>query len=532
MGLRSKQAQNAEAKTHADTANITGKESQEDISQNEIENLLYARHAEIESLEDLEEQRATPIPALFNQFFKFVQNPSTVSVETYKRMIDTDDTIGSGVDFLVTCLASRLGRYQHESKEVTDFVNDSLEKISGGFYESIKEMLSASWTGYSVTEKVWANTDEGFIVKKLVTLPPSTILFETDRVGELTPDGILQYQRNYNPYLLGGGASFFGSSLGFTYGLGGGGRNDAFAKLGDMPFPLRTANTWNYLSIRIPTQKCIHYAFNAQGKFGNPYGRSLLRRAYKYYVIKDAVLKMMVTALDRKGTPLTIVYADPNTTLMDGKQYNPGAKPAEQKRTRADVAAKQAFENIHNDSTIILPGKKGQMFDTDFVNQDSNAEAFISSLDFCNKSILRALLIPSLIFGNGDGTGSYALGEQHAKTFNQVLDSHMQGFGQVLLSQLVKELIAYNFPESAWKKDGLGSFGKRDLSKEEIDKEMEVFEKGINNGIIDTNDIQDLNKMRDTIGFEERSTPIPKPDPFNFAEETGDNLGLGEENEL
>lgn len=530
MGLRSNQATNAEArKTHADLANITGKETEVELNQNEIENLLYARHAEIKSLEDLEEQRGTPIPALFNQFFKFVQNPSTVSVETYKRMIDTDDTIGSGVDFLVTCLAARLGRYQHESEEVTKFVNNALEKITGGWHESLKEMLSAAWTGYSVTEKVWANTDEGFIVKKLTTLPPSTILFETDRVGDLTPDGILQYQRNYNPYLLGGGASFFGSSLGFTYGLGGGGRNDAFAKLGDLPFPLRTANTWNYLSIRIPRQKCIHYAFNAQGKFGNPYGRSLLRRAYKYYVIKDAVLKMMVTALDRKGTPLTIVYADPGSTVLNAKQYNAAAKPNQQSRMRADIAAKEAFRNIHNDSTIILPGKKGEMFDTDFVNQNSNTESFIQTLDFCNKSILRALLIPSLIFGNGDGTGSFALGEQHAKTFNQVLDSHMEGFKEVLVNQFIKELIAYNFPESAWKKDGLGDFSKRDLSKEEITKEMEVFEKGVNIGIIDTNDIQDLNKMRDAIGFEEREEIIERHDPFGLSDLTDENSGVEDE---
>src|SRR5690242_191787 len=85
---------------------------------NQFEEMLYARHVEVESFNDLTAQRSTPIPALFNQFYKFIQNPSSVSVETFKRMVDTDDTIGSGVDFLTTCLAARLGAYQHPSQEI------------------------------------------------------------------------------------------------------------------------------------------------------------------------------------------------------------------------------------------------------------------------------------------------------------------------------------------------------------------------------------------------------------------------------
>ena len=85
-----------------------------------LDETLYARRVELETLKDLEAQRGTPIPALYNQFYRFIANPSSVSVETFKRMIDTDDTIGSGVDFLTTALAARLGRYEHPSKEITE----------------------------------------------------------------------------------------------------------------------------------------------------------------------------------------------------------------------------------------------------------------------------------------------------------------------------------------------------------------------------------------------------------------------------
>lgn len=504
--------------------NLSEPSAVDNVESPELDEMLYAAHAEIETLADLEKQRGTPIPALFNQFYKFIQNPSTVSVETFKRMVDTDDTIGSGVDFLTTCLAARIGRYTHPSKEITQWLNLALEKIDNGFESSIKELLGAAWSGFVVQEKVWANdTDLGFIVKKLVSLPPTTILFETERTGELTKDGILQYQRNYNPANLAfGSGGFFG--FGFTNSSRGPMRNDPYAKFGDFAFPIRTGNTYSYLSVRIPVEKCIHYAFDASGKFGNPYGRSLLRRAYKWHVMKDAFMQMLSIALDRKGTPLTVVFADPNTTLADPDKSTPGvSNRGRSVGKRADQAALDAFKNIHNDSVIVLPGKKGQMFEVDPIQQDSNSDAFIASIDLCNKSILRAMLVPSLIFGNGDGTGSYSLGQEHAKTFDKILDGILVGLKRSIQNQLIAHLIHYNFPKSAWKKDGIGYFEKVDLSPDEVQKEMSIIETGVNMGAIDMNDLNDLNAVRAKMKLEPRTKPIEREDPYAIMGDDGDD---------
>lgn len=484
----------------------------------ELEDMLYARHVEINDLKDLTTQRGTPIPALFNQFYKFVQNPSAISVETFKRMIDTDDTIGSGVDFLTTCLAARLGRYVHPNKEITEFVNKALAGVDGGFTNTVKNIMSASWAGFFVGEKVYGDEPNlGFIPIKIAPLPPSTILFETERTGDITSDGILQYQRNFNPYALGRGVGYFGGSVasGFGFAQGGGNRPDIFAKLGDLPFPMRTANTFNYLSVRIPKDKCIHYAFDAQGKFDNPYGRSLLRRCYKYYVMKDAILQMMTVALDRKGTPLTIVYYDPNAPIFDagqniGNSSAAGARGQPKQAIDPGKAAANAMKNIHNDSVIYLPGKKGEIYSVDSLPQAANAADFIAAADFCNKSILRALLIPSLMFG--DGQGGYALGEVHSKTFEKILDGANAGLEPILLKSWVKDILVLNFPREQWEKDGLGSFSKRELTQDEIEKVMNMFEKGITSGIIDTADLNDLNQMRESINFTERDEVIETPE--------------------
>lgn len=478
----------------------------------DLESLIYSAHAEINSYKDLEAQRGTPIPALFNQFYKFIQNPSTVSIETFRRMVDTDDTIGSGIDFLQTCLAARIGQYQHPSSEVTDFVNHALDKLEGGRFNSMKDTLEGTWAGFNVQEIVWWNEEMGFIPRKLVPLPPTSILFETERTGELTSDGILQYQRNYNPAQLGYGTGYaWGWSNGGQFGA-----PDPFARFGDFPFPIRSANTYSYLSIRIPKIKCLHYANRSPGQFGNPYGKSMLRRAYKWWVMKDTFLRFLSVALDRKGTPLNIVYCDPNASVIPPAEQASGAQLRGNPNgaVRANAAAAAAFRSVHGDSTIFLPGKKGQVYEVQTVAQGSNSDDFINSIHLCDRGIMRALLIPSLIFTNGDGTGSFALGTEHAKTWEKILDGMNESLKGCWLDQLISQILIYNFPESAWKKDGYGKFAKRELTQDEKAKEMDIIGMAIDKGVIDTQTLEDLNVAREKIGFAPRKDIIPMPEPM------------------
>lgn len=480
----------------------------------ELADELMARHVEVQTLADLmgnENQRGTPIPALFNTFYKFIQNPSTVSAETLKRMVDTDETVGSGVDFLASCLCARMGAYQHPLPEVTKFVTKALDNIEGGFYNATKELQSAAWAGFAVDEIEWANLSWGFAPARLAPLPPSTVLFETSRTGVITDDGILQYQRNYNPISLGNGIGFLaGVGSGF---LNGGGRPDPMAKFGDLPFPLRTANTFNYMSVRIPKLKCIHFAWNSSGQFGNPYGRSMLRRAYNWWVQKWAYAQMLGIALDRKGTPLTIVYADPNASIVAQNKYDSRAGATRADTEKAPAAAARAFKNIHNDTTIVLPGKKGSTFDVDMMPQTPNTADFLEAIKHADRSIMRAILIPALVFTSGDGSGSYSLGQEHAKTFDKLLDGYLEGFKRTMIDQLVRQIVAYNFPKAMWEEHGLGSFAKRELTTDERQKEAEMFQTAVNMGVVDVNDLGDLNKMREAMGFEPRDKPIEKPEP-------------------
>lgn len=71
-------------------------------------------------------------------------------------------------------------------------------------------------------------------------------------------------------------------------------------------------------------------------------------------------------------------------------------------------------------------------------------EGFKKACDYYNRLIMRGLLIPSLLFDNGD-TGSYSLGQEHYKLFDVSLDAILSILTEAILEQLVRPLIDWNF---------------------------------------------------------------------------------------
>lgn len=461
---------------------------------------LKNRFDELSALEKDQVQMGTAVPQLYGSLSRFIANPSTVSVETYKRMLDTDETIGSGIDFLNLALIARFGDYTHPVPEIQKFVRRVLDQMEGSWHENLDEMLSAEWGGFSVTEQIWKFEKDfdgapAFIPKKLVTYPPLTIVFAIDRHGEVLPDGIYQYQRFHN--------TFFNSNF---LGLGGemdGFRPDMFASTGDFPYPIRIAADLTYLTVKIPKEKVIHLRSSSTGKFNNPYGRSILRRVYKNWVLKDAFLKMWVVAADRKGTPLIVGYASPNDTVLEETQAS-GNMPA-----RADEAMARTLKTIHNSSFIVFPGKKGETYDIESVQVQGDMNVFKDGIDYFNKSIMRGLLIPSLVMTGGDGAGSYALGQEHHKVFNKIVDGKLKPYKQGILDQFIKKIIAYNFPKSMWEKYGHGDFAVDEQDVEMMEKLANIYNVLTTAQYMSPEDQQDMDEVREKMNLKKKiSVPL------------------------
>jgi hypothetical protein len=469
-----------------------------------IKSELKNRYDELTALEAEQVQMGTSTPQLYGSLSRFVANPSTVSVETYKRMQDTDDTVGSGIDFLNLSLIARFGDYKHPSQEVQAFVRRAINQMEGSWHQNLDEMLSAEWNGFSVTEQQWHNSPDfdgypAFVPKKLVTYPPLTLVFAVNRHGEVLPDGIYQYQRFHN--------TFYNS---YVYGIRNGDldgyRPDLFASIGDYPYPIRIAADLTYLTVKIPKEKCIHLVSSSTGKFNNPYGRSILRRAYKHWVSKDAYLKMRLVAMDRKGTPLMVGYAAPNDTVLETVGPNHDPHNPNHQAQRADLAMNTIFKTLHNSSFITLPGRKGETYEIEAIQVQGDMIGFKDAIDDCNRGIMRSLLLPPLVLG-GDGGGSYSLGQEHNRIWKQVVDGKNKVYKQDIIDQFIRKIVLYNFPQSAHIRDGFGEFLLEDYDPEVMTQLASVFRELTESGYMSPSAQEDFDMVRQKMGAPKRLAP-------------------------
>lgn len=472
-----------------------------------IKSELKNRYDELSRFEQEQVQMGTTVPQLYGSLSRFIANPSTVSVETYKRMLDTDEMIGAGIDFLHLALIARFGEFKHPDKDIERFVRRAINQMEGSWHENLDEMFSAEWAGFSCTEKIWdfKNDFDGmpaFVPKKLVTYPPLTMVFAVNRHGEVLNDGIYQYQRYHN--------TFFNSYL---YGINGGEldgfRPDTFASIGDLPYPVRIAADLTYLTVKMTRNKMIHLRSSSTGKFDNPYGRSILRRAYKHWVIKDAFLKMWVIAADRKGTPLLVGYTVPNDSVVQENQGD-----TEHSRRAAAMSASDALaatmKTIHNSSFVVLPGKKGETYEIEAIQTQGDMNVFKDGVTECNRSLMRALLIPPLAFSGGDGaTGSWALGDVHQKELNKIIDGKLKPYKQAILYQFVRPLIAYNFPKKQWEKHGLGEFMLEEYDAEVMEKLANIFGTLTDRGYMSPSEQTDMDYVREKMNMKKAAARQP-----------------------
>lgn len=381
-------------------------------------------------------QVGSQLSTTFKVFDNAIVNPDALKIMDYERMLDTDETVAQGFDFLTLGVLVKLGEYDHENPKIKDFINEQFERMKGSLYLASQEILSAIWAGFSVTEINYALENGKTVLDSLCTYHPFGIYFNVDDKGKLLDMGVKQY--------------------------------------------LITGS-----HVDIPTNKCIIYTHNS--RFGNLYGKSAFKRVYKDWLLKDPILKMMARALDKFGTPLIVA-------MVPEGEINDPDKPGE-KVQQLDYVLR-ILDDLQSQEAIAMTNSGENKADVKTLTNGGTGvgEAFISALNYVNKMIYRGLLLPSLI-GDEGSKGSYSLGQKHFDTFQSVLDSIYENLTDVLIDQLVRRLIEFNFGTQ----NNYGKFPQRKLSDENKEILMKIFSDAVDRGILDSDDQADLDYMRTSL---------------------------------
>lgn len=322
----------------------------------------------------------------FDQIIGYINNPDPVSY--YREMVQTDATIAACLEFVSLAVVSKLGDYTHPNKDIQDFIRANFEQLEGSFVDTCKSLMSFLWAGYAVAEIVTEVKDDRVWLHSLPILPAENVRFKLDE-----DPGSLNY--------------------------------GSLAEVIQNPQMVSEAH--------LPAEKCLIIRNDYPGSSEqSPYGLSRLKCILSIYAAKTEAEKNWAYALGRYGSPI-LQYELENPAqkvkTSDGRVMTAFEQAQEQVNAAGELKGVVSFKG-NNLQMIYPPAGIG--------------EGFKKACDYYNRLIMRGLLIPSLLFDNGD-TGSYSLGQEHYKLFDVSLDAILSILTEAILEQLVRPLIDWNF---------------------------------------------------------------------------------------
>lgn len=336
-----------------------------------------------------------------------VYNPDEIPVSTYSKM-KTDSQVGLGLAVIKLPLLSLARNVECEDNDVAEFVDNSLDLI---WNRMMKSMLTAVEYGFASHEKVWwrfpmdvySTSSTGRrkthfrglaeVYKKLKAHYPETVKIRVDKNT--------------------------GDFLGIVQDVGG----------GDPP-------------VSLDKSKCFFFAL--EDDFGNYYGGSRLKQAYKPWYWKEVMYQFMLRYFERRGSPPTKVTFPPGINR----------DAAGDEVDNAEIAL-QIGQSLVENSVVTVPyeeTKDGRdtMWKVEYLQDDRRGPMFIECINHLETQILRGLLVPERTVTQDISTGSYSMAATHAEAFLLEQAGLVQSIEAAINEQVIPPLVQFNFKPKSW----------------------------------------------------------------------------------
>ncbi|MFP7833125.1 hypothetical protein [Marisediminicola sp. LYQ134] len=182
----------------------------------------------------------------------------------------------------------------------------------------------------------------------------------------------------------------------------------------------------------IPVDRLVVYVNEREG--ANWLGRSLLRTAYKNWLLKDRLLRIQALTAERNGLGVAIYTAAPPHKDAGPEQWDAWVKSelaAGLKIAQESRAGDTAGASLPNGATLSFAGVQGNLPDTD------------APIRYHDEQIARAVLAHFLNLGTE--TGSWALGSTFANFFTNSLNAVAQHIADVTQQHVIEDIVDRNW---------------------------------------------------------------------------------------
>lgn len=310
-----------------------------------------------------------------------------------------DPTISNAVEIIVSGISNSIGKYKHVRTEIQDYINRQFEKIDGDLNGAVRMLCSAYWQGMSIFEICAEVEDNELTLNKLIPLPATNVYCRFSEEGS--------------------GYDIENIIL-------------------------------NYSSINevvMPKEKIILVRLDAD--YEHPYGISRLEAVRSSWERLEELKQNWMNASGRYSSPFMVYHlTNPKQRLDNGAGGTITAYENAKQALSGNGVVKGTI-CCGDDSIEVIPA------------EDINA-SMVTACEYYEKLIYRGLLVPSLLTDSGD-VGSYALGKEHTSLFSMVIDQMAKQISEVLLEQLIRPMLTYQFGEL----DDFGVFEKEEILNQE-----------------------------------------------------------------
>ena len=258
--------------------------------------------------------------------------------------------------------------------EQAAFVEQAFNAMPGSLDDRIEEILNCALTfGVGIAEKNYTLMDDGKIgYASIKCKDPETILFDLDDYNNLT-----------------------GMKL-------------------------------NILGSREPLDPAKFAIMTYQAEYGQPWGLSDLRSAYRYAWAKDKIMQWWLIGLEKYGLPVA-------------KGTVPHVASTEVK-----AALLAQLGNIQNETALVLVGDQN----AEFMAVPFDSKHFEEAMDFCGRQITKSILGQTLATDQStNSTGSLAQAKVHQDVLAMYIARLKRTIEEYVDENLIRDLIDFNFAE-------------------------------------------------------------------------------------
>jgi hypothetical protein len=184
--------------------------------------------------------------------------------------------------------------------------------------------------------------------------------------------------------------------------------------------------------VKIPVDRLVVYVNEREG--ANWLGRSLLRTAYKNWLLKDRLLRIQALTAERNGLGIAIYESAPppaNAPLEDIEKWLKSEIAAGLKLAKESRAGDTSGAALPPGAKLRFAGVEGKLPDTD------------PMIRYHDEQIARAVLAHFLNLGTE--TGSWALGSTFADFFTNSLNAIAQHIADITQQHVIEDLVDKNW---------------------------------------------------------------------------------------